>query len=354
MGNKTTDWTNILSSISIKYLLTGLLFLACSLATAQVMLPAYHGVFGKKLVTVPGAPTSPIATAGNVQATVSFTAPASTGGSPITGYTVTSLPSGFTASGAASPITVTGLTNGTSYSFTVAATNAGGNSVASVASVAVTPTAPFVCGTSTVTFTYNGASVTYGTVSRAYGGGVGTKCWLDRNLGATRVATSSVDVNSYGDLYQWGRGTDGHQIRTSATTSTLSSGDQPPTGNFIAPPSLPYDWRSSANPNLWQGINGVNNPCPAGFRIPTQSELVAEHGSWSNQTSVGAFATPLKLTMAGRHNRDGVLFSTNSFGFYWSSTVSSNDAKNLRFDSSDVSWETSRRAFGSSVRCIKD
>ena len=47
MGNKTTDWTNILSSISIKYLLTGLLFWVCSLSTAQVMLPAYQGVFGK-------------------------------------------------------------------------------------------------------------------------------------------------------------------------------------------------------------------------------------------------------------------------------------------------------------------
>lgn len=53
MGNKTTDWTNILSSTSIKYLLTGLLFWACSLATAQVMLPAYQGVFGKR--TLPAA-----------------------------------------------------------------------------------------------------------------------------------------------------------------------------------------------------------------------------------------------------------------------------------------------------------
>jgi uncharacterized protein (TIGR02145 family) len=340
-----------------KYIFIGFFFVISSLASAQVTLPAYQGVFSKKLVTVPGAPTSPIATAGNVQATVSFTAPASTGGSPITGYTATSSPGGFTASGAASPLTLTGLSNGTSYTFSVVATNAVGSSVASVASVAVTPIAPFVCGTSTVTFTYNGVSVTYGTVSRAYGGAVGTKCWLDRNLGASRVATSSTDAAAYGDLYQWGRGTDGHQIRTSATTSTLSSVDQPPTGNFIAIPtssSSPYDWRSPANPNLWQGINGVNNPCPAGFRIPTQSELNAEVVSWSNQTSVGAFATPLKLTMAGSHNRDGLLSSTNSYGVYWSSTVSINDAKNLNFNSSDVDWNSSRRAFGFSVRCIKN
>jgi hypothetical protein len=52
MGNKTTDWTNILSSTSIKYLLTGLLFWVCSLSTAQVMLPAYQGVFGKSTLPI--------------------------------------------------------------------------------------------------------------------------------------------------------------------------------------------------------------------------------------------------------------------------------------------------------------
>ena len=56
---------------------------------------------------------------------------------------------------------------------------------------------------------------------------------MDRNLGASQVATSSDDAASYGDLYQWGRGTDGHQIRTSATTTTLSSADVPGHGNFI-------------------------------------------------------------------------------------------------------------------------
>ena len=89
--------------------------------------------------TVPGAPTSPVATAGNAQASVAFTAPASNGGSAITGYTVTSSPGGLTATGTSSPKVVTGLTNGTAYTFTVLATNAIGNSVASVASGAVTP-----------------------------------------------------------------------------------------------------------------------------------------------------------------------------------------------------------------------
>jgi hypothetical protein len=90
---------------------------------------------------VPGAPTIGTATAGDTQASVTFTAPASNGGASITGYTVTSSPGNITGSGAASPITVTGLTNGTAYTFTVTATNSAGPSSASAASNSVTPKA---------------------------------------------------------------------------------------------------------------------------------------------------------------------------------------------------------------------
>jgi hypothetical protein len=87
----------------------------------------------------PGAPTIGTATAGNAQATVSFTAPTSDGGSPITSYTATSSPGGLIATGASSPLTVTGLSNGTAYTFTVTATNAAGTGSASSASNSVTP-----------------------------------------------------------------------------------------------------------------------------------------------------------------------------------------------------------------------
>ena len=80
--------------------------------------------------------------AGNGQATVSFTAPVSNGGAPITSYTVTSSPGGLTATGSTSPLTVSGLTNGTAYTFTVVAINSAGSSATSTASSSVIPVAP--------------------------------------------------------------------------------------------------------------------------------------------------------------------------------------------------------------------
>ncbi|WP_335903570.1 Ig-like domain-containing protein [Shewanella algae] len=100
---------------------------------------------------VPGAPTSVSAVAADASATVSFSAPASTGGAAISSYTVTSSPGGFTASGTGSPLTVSGLSNGTGYSFTVSASNIAGTGPASSPSNTVTPEpdnkAPSISGT---------------------------------------------------------------------------------------------------------------------------------------------------------------------------------------------------------------
>jgi hypothetical protein len=87
---------------------------------------------------LPGAPTIGTATAGNAQATIAFTAPASNGGSPIIDYTVSCSPGPVAATGAASPITVTGLTNNTAYSCSVRARNSAGTGPAS-GTVNVTP-----------------------------------------------------------------------------------------------------------------------------------------------------------------------------------------------------------------------
>jgi uncharacterized protein (TIGR02145 family) len=179
---------------------------------------------------------------------------------------------------------------------------------------------------------------------------------MDRNLGATQVATSSTDVNSYGDLYQWGRRADGHQCRTSPTTATLSSVDQPAHGNFITTSSVPYDWRSPQNANLWQGVNGVNNPCPSTYRLPTETEINAERLSWSQNNSAGAFASPLKWTRAGdRIYGSGLLGGVGGYGIYWTSTVGGIDSRIIYFDTNQAGmFNSNGNAYGESVRCIKN
>lgn len=178
------------------------------------------------------------------------------------------------------------------------------------------------------------------------------RIWMDRNLGASRVANSSTDSLAYGDLYQWGRGADGHQIRTSATTSTLSSKDIPGNGLFIKVSNSINDWRSPLNNDLWQGLNGINNPCPSGFRLPTSAELEEERKSWSSNNAAGAFASVLKLPVAGNREDNGTLYSFG--GSYWSSTVNGPQPLFLNFFSSNTIMYSNYRAKGFSVRCIKD
>jgi outer membrane protein assembly factor BamB len=90
-------------------------------------------------VGLPGAPTNVRATAGDGMATVSFTPPSSDGGAPIVSYTVTATPGGQSVTTSGRVAWVTGLTNGTSYTFTVTATNAAGTGSASAPSTAVVP-----------------------------------------------------------------------------------------------------------------------------------------------------------------------------------------------------------------------
>ena len=181
------------------------------------------------------------------------------------------------------------------------------------------------------------------------------KIWMDRNLGAGRVATGSTDSEAYGDLFQWGRTADGHEKRNSPTTTTLSTSDTPGHGNFILLTEHPYDWRTTQNDNLWQATGGINNPCPANYRVPTEAEWQAERQSWGSNTAAGAFASPLKLTVAGlRSEENGALAEVGTIGSYWSTSVSSNLVWHLFFDSSDAAMDNYSRATGRSVRCIKD
>lgn len=221
---------------------------------------------------------------------------------------------------------IPGLKNGTTYYAVVAAVKNFQESAASN-EISATPAASLI-----------------GTVTSATG-----RIWMDRNLGASRVATSMTDTEAYGDLYQWGRGKDGHEKRTSGTTATLSSEDVPGHGLFIKAEAEPQDWRTPQNDSLWQGANGINNPCPAGFRLPTTEEWQAEMDSWNSKNAAGAFASPLKLVMTGVRSSDGTVYGGGDFGMYWSSNDSA-----FFVDSTNSYTTAYSRANGLGVRCIKD
>lgn len=153
-SSSTTSVCSITSAGALTFLTTG----TCTINADQSGNATYSAAttvsqsFSVNAVA-PGAPTIGSAQSNAPgQATVSFTAPAANGGSAITSYTVTSNPGSITASGSSSPITVTGLTNGTSYTFSVKANNIAGAGAASTASNAVVPKA-----LQTITFANPGA-----------------------------------------------------------------------------------------------------------------------------------------------------------------------------------------------------
>jgi hypothetical protein len=199
-------------------------------------------------------------------------------------------------------------------------------------------------------FCASGASVVVDVTNPATG-----KTWMDRNLGASRAATSSNDSLAYGDLYQWGRSNDGHQCRTSPIITTLSSAIQPGHGSFILSTNTPNDWLSPQNNNLWQGVNGINNPCPGGYRLPSEAEMLAEINTWTWPPCQGAFNSPLKFPTAGlRSSSDGTIVFYSCNGYYWTQTANSQISRGLIYDGSGKIIIDVGRAEGYSVRCIKN
>jgi hypothetical protein len=176
------------------------------------------------------------------------------------------------------------------------------------------------------------------------------KIWMDRNLGAAQVATSATDVLAYGDLYQWGRGSDGHESRLAGEINVASTSDTPGHGDFINQSS--NRWRDPTNLNLWQGVNGINNPCPAGFRLPTKAEWEAEIATWTGS----GFDSPLKLPLGGhQHPTLSTPWQVGGSGSYWSSTPNDGlHSWNLGLGSTTKTMGIAQQGHGFSVRCIKD
>lgn len=215
--------------------------------------------------------------------------------------------------------------------------------------------------------------------------GADGKTWLNNNLGAdysntakttifspaTQQATGSNDFKAYGSLFQWGRYSDGHElINWTSTTSGSGVNGQSTVSQGLASPwtSIQFilttidDWRNPLNNNLWQGISGINNPCPIGYRLPTDTELDNQRLSWSNNTQTGARDSPLRLPMAGNRSSSNTVFDfAGSRGYYWSSSVNTSPYTSSDYlyiyttSGGSSSIVTSQiRKVGHSVRCIKD
>jgi len=204
------------------------------------------------------------------------------------------------------------------------------------------------CG-GNVTFLYKGVTVTYGTIFR-HG-----LCWMDRNLGATGIPTTVDDPNGFGDLFQWGRAADGHQDRNSDTTQIQSLNIQPSHAKFI---TTHGHWHNPFNIGLWQGANGVNNPCPSSWRLPTVQEIEIEQATWNPDNKDGAFSSPLKWTInCDRRWLDGEIDKCNR-GWYWLSTIVQPNDKTAYFVLLDtwtsVTSVANNSSRGYAVRCVKD
>jgi hypothetical protein len=192
---------------------------------------------------------------------------------------------------------------------------------------------------------------TYGVVQSATG-----RLWLDRNLGAASVASWLEDKNALGDLYQYGRFADGHQLRNQDTTTTLAAGNNATTHKFILASG---DWQSISGETRWQPNTRLNLPAPMGWRIPTENEWNQEIATWSGFNTNGAFTNnPLKLPAGGYKNGQGDFFTPNS-GVYWTCTYQGTlghaKAVNIRNSASGTSIvENFQMTAGLMVRLIKE
>jgi len=302
---------------------------------------------------------------------------------------------------------VTPISGVTNYTWTVSGTDwsivsgQGSNSITVTSGDAngtITVTAINSCGTGTASMdvkvgcpvkTTSGSWLTF----MCYNLGAATA--VQSLTPAQQAAYTNPDAN-YGDLYQWGRQADGHQLRSTAAVNggstsrdiSYDSNSQIPDGDewYGVPVYFTggaYDWHgngASPNDNLWNfTLYPENNPCPSGWRVPTQAEwgsifqggitssapgnATANTWTWNGSNTHGYLIKPsgsseptLFLPATGlRVNSSGQLLDMNAAGYYWTSMAYNTNSYNLYFTSTLVgTGYYNTRAYGFSIRCIAE
>ncbi|VVH51101.1 hypothetical protein BPUTSESOX_1716, partial [uncultured Gammaproteobacteria bacterium] len=193
------------------------------------------------------------------------------------------------------------------------------------------------------------------------------RVWLDRNLGATKVADSGTDSAAYGDYYQWGRAKDGHSSSTSSGTQTQSSGIVSGQGHFI------YGWADWTTADSSGALRiaawadgGKNDICPAGFSVPTEAELKKElkkanSAVYSVSDAASSF---LRIPAAGfRDSSASSAFKNKDadVALWVRNTTTGQQGRSRKFSiikkqgvTAGLTIGDAQRTLGLSVRCVRD
>ncbi len=196
----------------------------------------------------------------------------------------------------------------------------------------------------------------YGTIEVRDEYGFLISTWLDRNLGASKVADNENDTAAFGNYYQWSRGADGHENNESDTNETqlaewLNSGSNG--GQFIIGEDND-DWTSDdvsvkTRSRAWETADHPNQVCPCGYVVPSQWDF--------QRVEADANLTALRLPNAGyRFGQDGTMGSDSDYGYYWTHNFEEGDDVKyvyIRWGDNEVFDAISKPSRGIPVRCIK-